>query len=447
VMTQQLYWLTRAGVDVMPADWTNNLWSTPSWAARAPNVQEIVNATALLYGVAAELSTAGGWETPRQLLLLGLDNGPTAPWSALLEEMAYVYEAVITNSSVGADQWVEYLGSPLMVIFDGTGANHTNLTAPNWTLRWMSSQNQATGFNLEGYWSWMDGTVDPPITRHAGANEAVTVAPAFFAAGGWLAPTATGHAGGLTALQEFGNAFAAAGVTGGSVPDLRFLWMSQWAEYAGQANGGGYGPDHDIYVDAYSAELSNEVEPTSTTACAYRRPGVACGGWGMRPLNILSMMVDAVRNVSALDAGVVVLAVTTPALGAIVNYTTPANTSITVAWAVVGFNSSALTAVDAAHRSFLTTPSLPVSLSWDGGAVVATVPAGVTTATVPVAGLDARYPHRLTLTAGPPSPGSTAHTTRYPLSLDVYDEAAPLPAGAALPATADIIIHLPESVW
>jgi hypothetical protein len=75
------------------------------------------------------------------------------------------------------------------------------------------------------------------------------------------------------------------------------------------------GPNHNDYVDSYSAELSNELEPTGPYACAYRRPGVACGAWGMYYVNLLGMLVDAARDLRTLDESVVVVELLQPVLG------------------------------------------------------------------------------------------------------------------------------------
>ena len=50
-----------------------------------------------------------------------------------------------------------------------------------------------------GYWSWMDGSLHPVPTFFNGSSEALTVTPAFFGPGGWLAadayPRLTGMCG------------------------------------------------------------------------------------------------------------------------------------------------------------------------------------------------------------------------------------------------------------
>jgi hypothetical protein len=176
-------------------------------------------------------------------------------------------------------------GRPVAVVFDGTGANHSTVTHPVFELRWMASQLQNTpGFaQTLDYWSWMDGSMQPVLSLRAGVPEAATASSAFFAGNGWLdASTAAGKQGGSTLLQTAASALARAGSQA-----LPILWVNQWNEFAGQSNGQGYGPNQNIYVDIYSSELGNDMEPTSLTACAYRRPGVLCGGYGFQQLNLL----------------------------------------------------------------------------------------------------------------------------------------------------------------
>lgn len=361
--------------------------------------------------------------------------------------------AYVNNASLPASMWLSYLGNPLVTIFDGRGIDHSNISYPGYTIRWMASQDQSSHFNLNGYWSWMDGAPNPPVTPYEGTNEAATITPAFFAGGGWTAPTASGHMDGLTLLTTFANVVQTVGLkqvpapgdAGAQVwvPNITHILVSQWQEYAGQQNGQGYGPTNSIYVDAYSAELSNEFEPTGLTACAYRRPGVACGGWGMRYVNLLSMVVDGTRNASLLDTAVV-LSITEPALGAYSNYTDPANTTINLAWAITGFNSASLLA----GGPWMVNVAVPVQVTIDG-VVVAYAAGSVTSVLLNISALalDRRYPHTLTLTATSPAPGSTAHLTTYPCALDTLDEGIPLAPQAAVPASSTVLLRLPEAAW
>ena len=426
----------QSGVDILIVDWTNNAWGLPSWEARRPNIQELVNATSLHMGVYAALKREEGWAVPRFIHLLGLNNGPTTPLPTLMEELDWMAQAYLANASLGLDSFVLLEGKPLALVFDGSGADHSGVTHANFTLRWMASQLQATpDFARRGIWSWMDGVSAPLITRApSGAAEAATLAPAYFSRGGWLADTAAGRGGGLTLLREF---LSVAAATAPALP--AFINVCQWNEYAGAATGaeGGGG-----YTDSYSPDLSNDLEPTSPFACASARPGnVRCGGgWGYSGLNALAMLRAAMVDVGAVN-GSSALLVLSPAVGALANYSAPG--TVTVSWLAVRFLAAA-----PGSPLALVNVSLPVALAVDGE-VVATLPAppgppGIATAQLSTRGLDARFPHVLTLRALPAPDG--AHATRWPLSFDAVDsDAAALPLAQAVPATATAWLWLPES--
>lgn len=457
----QAFLLAAAGMDSVMIDWTNNLWSTPSWDARGADIQQLTNATAFAAGLWSSLAAQEGWSgLPSFLFLLGLDNGPVTPMPALLEELAVIADAYVSNSTAGGysritrlpcrDGWsASECQQPLVVIFDGSGADHQNFSYPNTTIRWMASQNQGTGAALKGYWSWMDGTNAPPVTvnPHNGMLEAATATPAWFASAGWLA--SAGHQGGLTlaATVEAIYAQSLAKQASTELP-LPFLSICQYNEYAGQANGQGYGPSHSIYVDAYSSDLTNDLEATSPFACGYNRPERSCGGGGWTAFNQLSMLVDGIRDINALsrDAansvpGALMIAVLQPVPGNFSNYTDAGSSTIQVSWELRRFNGTSLRS----GGPWLQPVALPITLAVDGVAA-ATVPAGTTTATLNVTQLDRRYPHELTITAQPSSTGGSDHLTQYPLSFYFYDFEAPLAPGDAIPATATAWIRLPETV-
>lgn len=165
----------------------------------------------------------------------------------------------------------------------------------------------------------------------------------------------------------------------------------------------------------------------------------------MRHLNILSMMVDATRDITALDDTVVVINVITPGVGEVSNYIDTNNNSIAISWSIVAFNSTSLLA----QKEYAYAPALPVSIFLDE-ALIGNAPAGDNEATLNLStlpALDRRYPHRLNIVADAPHAGSTAHLTRYPCSLDVFDETVPLSRDTAVPTSGSIMLHLPESVW
>jgi hypothetical protein len=128
-MRTQAAQFVQAGVDALVVDWTNNCWSPgcDSWDHRSLGIRELINATDLLFGVYAGLRRSEGWPVPRLVLLLGLDNGPTTPLPALEAELDYIATAYLGNETAGgADSFVVLEGKPLVIIFDGSGADHSD---------------------------------------------------------------------------------------------------------------------------------------------------------------------------------------------------------------------------------------------------------------------------------------------------------------------------------
>jgi hypothetical protein len=167
----------------------------------------------------------------------------------------------------------------------------------------MSTQLQITGHDKFGYWTWMDGTLDPVVTYRDGLAEAITVTPAFFAARGWLGPGAKGRRNGATYLDTFRTAIE---------HRPKVVLLHQFNEFVGQPTGRGYGPDRDIYVDTYSVELSDDLEPVSLTSPGYRGDE---GGWGYYYLNLTRALMDICRGDAPEDT---LLALATPEPGAAV---------------------------------------------------------------------------------------------------------------------------------
>ncbi|HZT42531.1 MAG TPA: hypothetical protein VFA07_10075 [Chthonomonadaceae bacterium] len=317
VIRQHALWMTEAGIDFLLVDWSNNLWGKQHWSERAPGVDELIRATTLLLDTYAQMR-GEGIPVPQITLLLGLDNGPQTTTTALNEEMQWIYEHYVTNPRY-RDLWVWYEGKPLIVPFNGGGPNvlkgQPPLDESKFTVRWMASQLQADHFDRDGYWSWMDGSLQPITTYSGGMPEALTITPAFFGDGGWTYPQALGRRGGATYLQQWETA---------STQRPHFLLINQWNEFAGQPNGGGYGPKKDQYVDCYSADLSNDIEPTSPTACAYR----GCGGWGFTYLNLTRALIALYHQPSP---GSTLLTVSEPQPSATVSGPT-----LSVRWTVAG---------------------------------------------------------------------------------------------------------------
>ena len=311
ILRQHALWLDRAGINFLLIDWSNNLWGKTSWSQRAPNVQQLVGSTTDLMNTYATMRSEG-LPTPQVTLLLGLDNGPSTTTTAINEEMAWIYQNYVQNPKYKG-LWVQYLGKPLMVIFNGGGpgetANQPPISTADFTVRWMSSQLQSNQLASAGYWSWMDGTVHPVVTSYQGAAEALTVTPAFFGAGGWTGAQALARLGGTTYLREFAEAMQV---------QPHFLLINQFNEFAGQA------PSAAAHVDTYTEQLSDDIEPTSPTDCGY----VSCGGWGFYYLNLTRALVDLYHEAHPQST---LLAVGSPLRGANV-----CGSTLQVNWNTVG---------------------------------------------------------------------------------------------------------------
>lgn len=208
-------------------DWTNNLWGLSHFSQRGVGAQQIINATTGALESWAWLRSAFGVPVPRLLLLLGLDNGPTTTLQAISEEMDWACANYVSRHP---DLMLQYQGRPLIVVFDGTGADHSAFSHPCFTVRWMASQSQSehvgsvadvdgphphpphpptrhpppdTGFNERGYWSWMDAAATPVVTVNvSGLPEATVVTNAYFGSDGWTGTGAAGKQGGWTLAQQ-----------------------------------------------------------------------------------------------------------------------------------------------------------------------------------------------------------------------------------------------------
>jgi hypothetical protein len=259
----------------------------------------------------------------------------------------------------------------------------------HFTIRWMSSQNQATRHHELGYWSWMDGVIDPPVTYRDGVAESVTVTPTFFNALGWTDKAAYARRGGTGYLETFKVALQ---------HRPKVIHLHQFNEFSGQSKGHGAGPDHNIFLDTYSVELSDDLEPVSTTAPGYRDDQ---GGWGFFYLNLTQALMDLYRH-KADDC--TILAVDAPVTGL-----TASGASLKVKWSVVGV------------------PPRHCSIAVDGKVVKKNITGAE--AEISLAGLS-KGAHSLTVSA-------VGAVTRYPLSwirLDIPLEHA-VPVKVTVPLT------------
>ncbi len=288
VLRQHCIWMVEAGINLLIVDWTNNLWDKKHFNERSPGVDELIKATGATleayYNLAKE-----GIPVPKLILLPGLNNGPSAAMTAINEQQRFAYDSWVKPGKY-KDLWFEYEGKPLIITFNAGGLGAiTGATEPpdesQWTIRYMTSQLQDSDMGAKGYWSWMDGAMDPvPTINQKGEVEALTVTPAFFCGGGWLGAKSRGRLGGSTFIGTFQQALRT---------PARFLVINQWNEFAGQPENMGYGPERNIFLDCYNIPFSNDVEPVSLTSPAYRNEK---GGYGYFYLNLMAALIDLYRQ-------------------------------------------------------------------------------------------------------------------------------------------------------
>lgn len=319
VLRQQMIWLIESGVNFLVADWTNHIFDKKHWDERDGGPNTIIHATTLGLEMLAVLRDEGQY-VPKMVLYPGICNGPETTSAAINEELEWIYHTYVNNPRFSG-LFVNYLGKPLVMIHNGAGPgwfkakNEQPLQNEHFTIRWQSSQNQTGKLHEQGYWSWMDGSLEPMLTMFEGKPEMLTVSAAFFASGGWKAPTAYGHRGGWTYVESFKAALK---------HKPRFIELHQFNEFAGQPEGSGYGEKKDGYYDSYSMELSDDIEPVSLTASGYRSQG----GWGYFYLNLTRALMDLYRQKSP---SATVIAIDTPLRGAVVQ-----DTVLPVSWTWVG---------------------------------------------------------------------------------------------------------------
>ena len=310
VIRQHVLWFMDMGVHFIMPDWSNHIWGKKHWNEIDEGARAIVHATTCFLEVLAKMR-AEGLDVPRVALMPGLSNGPPAAMTALNEQLEWIYQNYILNPRFKG-MFQDYEGKPLMLILDTGAIGHkkgtakTAFTVPffemtlslkeqemdafrkaqepvddsHFTIRYVSSQNQVTRHHELGYWSWMDGQLEPLVTYKDGKAEAITVTPAFFTPQGWTAPDSYGRRGGTTYIESFNYAIK-------SKP--RVIFLHQFNEFAGQAEGHGYGENHDMYLDEHNIELSDDFEPVSLTAPGYRD---STDGWGFYYLNITRALMD-----------------------------------------------------------------------------------------------------------------------------------------------------------
>jgi len=297
VARQHLIWFIESGVDALLADWSNHIWFSKSWQDIAQGSWEIINNTTLMMDEMAKMRREGH-PVPKMTLLIGVSHvrpeGPTA----VAEQLAFIWDTYISDPKY-AGLWQELDGRPLIEVLD-LGASYLKegfKLDDRFAIRYVGVSQDVNETDKLGLWTWMDWKTPIP-TMVEGQAEAMTVSIGSFGGDGWMGKEARGHRGGATLAEDFIHALR---------HRPRFLHLHQFNEFTGQREGQGHGPTNDHYYDSYSAELSDDFEPTSLTAAAYRCED----GWGFFYLNLVRALVDIYRQPTP-ETTVVVISQPTP---------------------------------------------------------------------------------------------------------------------------------------
>ncbi|MBI2299926.1 MAG: hypothetical protein HYU66_13460 [Armatimonadetes bacterium] len=312
VARQHLIWFIESGVDCVIADWSNNIWNAKEWAPGV-GTQELIQASHVMLREMAKMR-AEGCVVPRMSFLTGIDyERPEGPRVADAQ-LDFIWREYVTNPAYKG-LWQEFEGKPLILALDcGATYVHDKITLDRrFTVRYQGAQQDHTRTHELGHWSWMDHQ-EPSVTMKDGQAEGMTVCIGSFGPGGWLAADARGRRNGATFIEDWRHALERRPA---------FLQVHQFQEFAGQAEGQPVGQPP-VYVDIYSPALSDDLEPTSLTAPAYR----GTGGWGYFYLNLLRALVDLYRQPTPETT---VLAVSQPLRSQVVT-----GDRLTVRWVTAG---------------------------------------------------------------------------------------------------------------
>ena len=286
-------WFEYLGIDWLLIDWSNFLWMGPAWELHQGATHEIEETTELLFKTYSQLEKEGR-HPPKLVIMLGLQNGSPVPQAMkrLNGIVAWTKRTFLDKPEYG-NQWLYYHGKPLLTVLFVTPHScedlqsmigQSPLEAPDWTIRWISSQLQVNHAAECGMWSWMDGIIRQVVTYNSGTAEETVVTPsAFPIPDGWLDPRTVGRDHGAPYLESWEVAFET---------HPKFIQIHQWNEFTGQGKGAGGGPKHNIFGDEYNAELSDDIEPTQLNGCGYR----GCGGWGYYYMNMTKALISLYRN-------------------------------------------------------------------------------------------------------------------------------------------------------
>ncbi len=305
LLRKHFEWFEYLGVDWLLIDWSNMLWTKPAWELHQGRTHQLEETVDVMFRTCRQLEEQGKY-APKLVFMLGLQNGPSVPDGVkrLNGILAWLKHNYLEKPEY-KNLWLYYEGKPLLTVLywppdpcaqitKDLGA--TPLDAPGWTVRWMASQLQDNHADRCGMWSWMDGTIRQIVTRYQGKAEETVVTPACFQlpGKGWRHPSAVGRDHGVPYLESWKVAFESRS---------KFIQVHQWNEFDGEAEGAGIPADYwglggpeklgqAAYADAYSVDLSDDLEPTQIDACGYR----GCGGWGYYYANLTKALISLYRQ-------------------------------------------------------------------------------------------------------------------------------------------------------
>ncbi|HVA01760.1 MAG TPA: hypothetical protein VMV34_08905 [Terriglobia bacterium] len=308
-------WFEYLGVNWLLIDWADFLAAKPAWESQKGPTREVEETTELLLKTYSQLQKEGK-HPPKIVIMLGFEHRPGAT-QRINQIIRWIDKNLLANPQY-KNQWLVYQGKPLLTMLnvanlpcDELAKDTSGVVAPEWTVRWMGTQLQDNHVEQCGYWSWMDGTIRQAVTFRDHVAEETVVTPSCFPwplrgdpahNKGWLDPRATGRDHGAPYVESWKVAFE-------SQP--KFIQIHQWNEFAGAADGHGGGPNHDVYGDEYSLELSDDIEPTKLDGCGYR----GCGGWGYYYVNLTKALISLYRKETP---DITVLALSGPSQPAVV---------------------------------------------------------------------------------------------------------------------------------
>ncbi len=312
VARQHLIWFIESGIDYLLVDWSNNIWFSKSWDDVGKGTYELDDTTTLMMDGLVKMRSEG-YVVPKMTFLIGVSHvRPEGP-NAVNGQLKYIWDHYVTNPKY--DGLWQYLdGKPLIQILDlGASYVRENLKLDDrFAIRFTGSQQDTQKQNELGFWTWMDRV--PVPTPPTGKTEALTVSAGSFGQGGWKAANARGHRGGATLIEDWQLAMKY---------QPGFLAIHQFNEFAGQIEGQPAAPPN-MYVDSYSVELSDDIEPTSLNTPAYRGDG----GWGYLYLNMTKALVDLYKETTPTST---VLAIASPLRKQVITGPT-----VYVTWRTVG---------------------------------------------------------------------------------------------------------------